>query len=219
MNVRISQELKSDVRSHINSMQYKDYALQLGTTDREKLFCIKHTSAEFIKLLWGEHYHLKDLMPSKWVGDFMKFYRPHVVLHVEGSGGQKHQGFSVWVTGTGKCPVPPFVNSGADFHVKEEDLGPELLAKFNTYKQSREIETKWYKICSDVVKFLESAKSLNSALKSWPELVAFIPEEYLARVNAKPERTAERKRAEESLASIDRNLAVTSATMVKLAAS
>lgn len=219
MNVRISQELKSGVRSHINRMQYKDYALQLGTTDIEKLFHVKSTSAEFIKLLWGEHYHLKDLMPPKWVGDFMRFYKPHVKLHITDSTGQKHQGFSVWVSGTAKCPMPPGISMGTDFHVKEEDLGPEFLALFNTYKQSREIEAKWSKVTIDIVKFLESAKSLNSALKSWPELCAFIPEEYLARVSAKPERTAERKRAEESLASIDRNLAVTSATMIKLAAS
>lgn len=108
--------------------------------------------------------------------------------------------------------------SGSKFTIGPDKVTGELSTLVDIYKQYQELSDKWQQIGNDVITYLKSAKSLNSALKNWPDLRAFIPGDYLDRIAAKPERTAERKKAEEALASIDRNLAVTSATLVKLAA-
>lgn len=225
MNVRISHELQSAVRSQINTLKLKDIQLQLGSSEHEKLFCISGSSPDLLSLVWGKHLHLKSQMPSEWLRDLCKDYRPHIWLTVKWDqitdenkpSEPKWRKFQVFVKDGGSFIVPPRVTSGSDFSARKEDLTGDLKRIDDLNDQYEELCTKWRKISEDVLTYLRSAKSLNAALKNWAELKAFIPQEYLDRVAAKPERTAERKKAEQALASIDRNLAVTSATMVKLA--
>lgn len=224
MNVRISQELQSDVRSQINTMRLQDIQLQLGSSEQDKLFCLSGSSTELINLVWGKHLHLKSQMPTEWMKDLCKDHRPHIWIHVKWDeitdenkpSEPKSKKFQIYVK-NGSFVVPPRMSSGSEFSVRKEDLTGDLKRINDLNDQYEELCAKWKKISADVITYLRSAKSLNSALKNWMELKAFIPQEYLDRVTAKPERTAERKKAEEALANIDRNLAVTSATMVKLA--
>lgn len=219
MNVRISQELQSDVRSQIRRMELKDLELQLGSHEYDKLFYSDGSNVELVNLVWGKHLHLKSQMPSEWMKDLTKEYNPFIYVDVldDKESNPKRSKFRVKITGKTPFVVPPRQSSGSEFAVKKENLSGDLRRLYDLYGQYEELQLKWSKITSDVITYLKSAKSLNSALKNWVELKAFIPQEYLDRVAAKPERTAERKKAEEALANIDRNLAVTSATMVKLA--
>ena len=203
-------------------MELKDMQLQLGSSDYDKLFYSDGSNTELVNLVWGEHLHLKSQMPTNWMKDLSKEYNPHIYLRVQlasdpASGDSKHVKFRVMVAGKKSFLVPPRQNSGSEFTMDEKDLIGDLRRLYDLHHQYEELQTKWRKIAEDVLTYLRSAKSLNSALKNWAELKAFIPQEYLDRVAAKPERTAERKKAEEALANIDRNLAVTSATLVKLA--
>lgn len=224
MNVRISHELQSAVRSQINTMRLQDIQLQLGSSEQDKLFCLSGSSTELINLVWGKHLHLKSQMPTEWMRDLCKEYRPYIwltvqwdeITHEDKPSEPKSKKFQVYIK-NGSFVVPPRMSSGSEFSIRKEDLSGDLKHIYDINCQWEELCAKWSKITTDVLTYLRSAKSLNSALKNWVELKAFIPQEYLDRVAAKPERTAERKKAEQALASIDRDLAVTSATMVKLA--
>lgn len=222
MNVRITNELQNDVRMQIRRMYLKDMELQLGSSDYDKMFYSDGSNTELIDLVWGKHLHLKSQMPTDWMKDLSKEYHPHIYLKVllaadPVSGDPKHTQFRIVIAGKKPFLVPPRQSTGSVFTVDEKNLTGDLRRLYDLHHQYEELEKKWDKISNDIITYLRSAKSLNSALKSWAELRAFIPQEFLDRVDAKPERTAERKKAEESLASIDRNLAVTSATLVKLA--
>lgn len=222
MNVRITHELQNDVRAKTRRMYLKDVELQLGSSDYDKMFYSDGSNTELIDLVWGEHLHLKSQMPTDWIRDLSKEYNPHIYLKVQlaadpVSGDSKHTQFRIIIAGKKPFLVPPRQSSGSVYTVDEKNVTGDLRRLYDLHHQYEELENKWDKISNDIITYLRSAKSLNSALKSWAELRAFIPQEFLDRVDAKPERTAERKKAEESLASIDRNLAVTSATLVKLA--
>ena len=222
MNVRITNELQNDVRMQIRRMYLKDVELQLGSSDYDKMFYSDGSNTELIDLVWGKHLHLKSQMPTDWMKDLSKEYHPHIYLKVQlaadpVSGDSKHTQFRIVIAGKKPFLVPPRQSTGSVFTVDEKNVTGDLRRLYDLFHQYEELEKKWDKISDDIITYLRSAKSLNSALKSWAELRAFIPQEFLDRVDAKPERTAERKKAEESLASIDRNLAVTSATLVKLA--
>jgi hypothetical protein len=206
----------------IRRMYLKDMELQLGSSDYDKMFYSDGSNTELIDLVWGKHLHLKSQMPTDWMKDLSKEYHPHIYLKVllaadPVSGDPKHTQFRIVIAGKKPFLVPPRQSTGSVFTVDEKNLTGDLRRLYDLHHQYEELEKKWDKISNDIITYLRSAKSLNSALKSWAELRAFIPQEFLDRVDAKPERTAERKKAEESLASIDRNLAVTSATLVKLA--
>lgn len=222
MNVRITHELQNDVRMQIRRMYLKDVELQFGSSDYDKTFYSDGSNTELINLVWGKHLHLKSQMPTDWMKDLSKEYNPHIYLKVQlaadpVSGDSKHTQFRIIIAGKKPFLVPPRQSSGSVYTVDEKNVTGDLRRLYDLHHQYEELEEKWDKISEDIITYIRSAKSLNSALKSWAELRAFIPQEFLDRVDAKPERTAERKKAEESLASIDRDLAVTSATLVKLA--
>lgn len=214
MNVRISQELLSEVRSQINRMRLSDCKLNLGQPNLDDLMVINTDSKQLSDIVWGKHVHLRDQMPSEWLRDLSKEYMPHIWVCINCD-----KPFKIKLVIKGKTPfyIPPRMSSGSEFDIGADKVTGELAAFVDIHKQYQELTLKWHQIGNDVITYLKSAKSLNSALKNWPDLKAFIPAEYLDRVAAKPERTAEQKKAEQVLASIDRNLAVTSATLVKLA--
>lgn len=214
MNVRISQELLSEVRSQINNMRQADCKLNLGQPNLDALMVIDSGCKQLSDIVWGEHVHLRDQMPPQWMKDICKDYNPHIWVSIN---FEKPLKFRVNIKGKTPFFMPPRTSSGSDFDVDKSKVTGELAALVDIHNQHDELVLKWQKIQNDVITYLKSAKSLNSALKNWADLKAFIPSDYLERVAAKPERTAERKKAEEMLASIDRNLAVTNATLVKLA--
>jgi hypothetical protein len=215
MNVRISQDLLSEVRAQINSMRLSDCKLNLGQSDLDNLLVISTDSKQLSDIVWGEHVHFRDQMPKDWLRDLSKEYHPHIWLRI---AFDKPVELQLRIKGKTAFYIPPRTMSGSKFTIGPDKVTGELSTLVDIYKQYQELSDKWQQIGNDVITYLKSAKSLNSALKNWPDLRAFIPGDYLDRIAAKPERTAERKKAEEALASIDRNLAVTSATLVKLAA-
>ena len=226
MNVRITSELTHNVCNHIQIMRDKEVRLNFGSGDYDKIFAVRGDCKDLEKLVWGEHLHLKQLMPTSWVKDIVSDYHPHVYMEVMANEAatedlitieKKHHGKMKIVLSKPSFFVPPRHSTGHEYKITEDKLSGKLKELYDIWNQYRELHAKWLKISHDIVTYLRSAKSLNSAIKSWTELRAFIPQSFLDRVDAKPERTAERKKAEESLASIDRNLAVTSATLVKLA--
>lgn len=162
-------------------------------------------------------------MPKEWMADLKSSYRPYLIMEVtrstkdEPEGKPKTDDIRIHLRSGASFLLPPSHTTGQEYKIHEDKLTGTLRELFDKFLQYQELHAKWAKISSDILTYLRSAKSLNSALKNWVELKAFIPQHYLNRVEAKPARTAERKKAEESLASIDRNLAVTSATLVKLA--
>jgi hypothetical protein len=217
MNVRISQELLSEVRSQINRMRIADCKLNLGESEIEKVTGIDSASKQLSDIVWGEHIELKDKMPTDWLRDMAKEYMPHIYVTIKADNPSNSFKFKLPIKGKNPCYFPPKKSSGSDFEIDPSKVTGELAIIVDKHRQYVALNEKWQKIQNDVITYLKSAKSLNSALKNWTDLKAFIPGEYLDRVAAKPERTAERKKAEEMLASIDRNLAVTNATLIKLA--
>jgi hypothetical protein len=204
-------------------MRDRDTNLNLGSCEYEKLFVIDGGSEELTNLVWGKHVDLRKQMPKEWMTDLKSSYRPYLIMEVtrstkdEPKGEPETDDIRIHLKSGASFLLPPSHTTGQEYKIHEDKLTGTLRELFDKFLQYQELHAKWAKISQDILTYLRSAKSLNSALKNWVELKAFIPQHYLNRVEAKPARTAERKKAEESLASIDRNLAVTSATLVKLA--
>ena len=218
MHVGITQELKSNVRGHIREMECAELKMQLGKSSMSDLMKIKPDSPSLTKLLWGEHLHLKELMPKDWIKDMNRDYAPYFHVEIQPTDpSKKVKSFRLTIDGKGAVLTPPNRSSGSTFRIRESDVVDDLKKLSEIFDTHNEIHDKWVQITNDVIAFLDSAKSLNSAIKAWKDLRAFIPSEYLARVDRKPKRKESEQRQQEVLATINRNLAVTSAAVVKLA--
>lgn len=73
---------------------------------------------------------------------------------------------------------------------------PRIAEFIQLREQRKEIQDRWDKVREQVKTFLNASKSLNEALKLWPDLRRYVPLNYLKRVDQK----AEKKVREESAA-------------------
>ena len=216
MHVGITQELKDDVNSRIrNHFRSKAYKLEFGCDSIPQTYTLPREHNMIPRIIWGEHEHLLALMPKEWckrlTGDFP------LRVHTKVPGQENFSSIRINVKNNTELVAPPGFDHYRE-HTIPYDLCPETKKYFDLDVREKAFEAKWQKIANDVRNFLKSNKSLNAAIKAWPELRAYIPSHYLERVDRKPERKAQQEKAAQTLAEIDREGAVAAATLVTLAA-
>lgn len=173
------------------------------------------------KYIWGEHYDLKDKIPEEWC---------------RGGGIEGARITTQSCSFDCKLPrkpkAPPVlrsgmsdrfdrVRSGSTIFVSLSDpnlaLDQEQFEPVTTYLSLvSEITTRWNKVESDIASYLQGSKSLNEAIKLWPQVAVYIPKDYLDKVAVKAERSPTASRAAELLASIDVDTAVMSAVTARM---
>jgi hypothetical protein len=154
-----------------------------GTPEHEKLLEIG------MKNVWGEHLHLKDLMPERWRGESeriefnfingegQKFHTAYITV-AEDRGFPP--GMSRWNTPTVRMRLDdedtPAIIKGWLFRVQD------MVAK------KKEVSEKFKTIENQVVNFLRKHTSLNTAIKELPELEMYIDSSDMERLRRKVER-------------------------------
>lgn len=219
MLVRITGELKNSVSNHIEHyLKPKDYKLEFGVECVDKTFKMPKEHPVLPRIIWGEHAHLQKLMPANWCETLRENYEG-TMLRLDVHDGERSINLLVKLTGNKdeNITVPPRTSSYHSFKT-HADVCPEIRGYYDLKIREKDFHDKWHKIDRDIRSFLNSAKSLNAALKSWPGLRAFIPSTYIQRVEAKVERKASVQAMEEQLAQIDRETATAAATAAILAA-
>lgn len=226
MHVGISQTLLNAVRDKIrNELRPKDYKLNFGVDNVAKTFVIPSDHPAVTQVIWGDHLHLQSQMPPDWLETLSWTYEDKAYLKLRATTKDKEiqdmssnaVDISVILNKKREIKLPPNCSNYTQFKVAY-DICPEIKEFFDKRIEEMKFERKWLKVASDVRAFLESNKSLNAAINAWPELRAFIPAEYLERVDKKCERKVAREQAERKLAEIDREGAVAAATLAALAA-
>ena len=216
MHVGITGELKSDVGNRIrNYFRRKAYQLEFGCEALSQTYTMDREHPMLSKIIWGEHEHLLALMPAEWCKRLTSDFDLRVKTKVPGR--EVASSIRIKVRNRTELVAPPGFESFRE-HTIPYDLCPDTKKYFDLSVREEAFEAGWQKIANDVRNFLNSNKSLNAAIKAWPELRAYIPSDYLERVDKKPERKAQQEKAAQTLAEIDREGAVAAATLVTLAA-
>lgn len=65
---------------------------------------------------------------------------------------------------------------------------PRIAEFLQLREQREEVQVRWDKVREQVKTFLNASKSLNEALKLWPDLRRYVPLNYLRRVDQKTEK-------------------------------
>jgi hypothetical protein len=216
MHVGITGELKNDVSNRIrNFFRRKAYQLEFGCEALSQTYTMDREHPVLSQIIWGEHEHLLALMPAEWCKRLTSDFDLRVKTKVPGR--EVASSIRIKVRNRAELVAPPLFESFRE-HTIPYDLCPDTKKYFDLNVREEAFEAGWQKIANDVRNFLNSNKSLNAAIKAWPELRAYIPSDYLERVDKKPERKAQQEQAAQVLANIDREGAVAAATLVTLAA-
>jgi hypothetical protein len=212
--VAISNNLINSTKNNINKMRDKEKAALTVPPDR---ITVPNTDSNLELLVWGNHLHLRDQMPSEWKKEYQ---RVNARIFYESAEG-KNTVFEFSFETTDPIEVPQSTGNsyyGHNVIVPETSylLPAQALAALEHHKLCHQIDAKWDIVRDQVSQFLESAKSLNEALKLWPALSLYISDGYISRVNnnAKREKTA--SKAEEIMASISIDQLTATAVASKL---
>lgn len=172
----------------------------------------------FLEQFWGSHRGLLEQMPESWMRrlDNINGRCSYVVPNPDNPADTITGMVSREVQFRPALMLPPNAETyGVHFELRQEN---PIIADFVAYDaQIKAIHQRWRKVESDVVAFLRSCKSLNEALKLWPDVRIYVPQSYLDRAEEKAAKTkAAESRALEVLKSIDTDAAISSAVMVRI---
>jgi len=192
MFVGITQQLCRDVDRIIYKMSRKELDA-LGECPLPLL-----TEQDVEQQIWGEHLPLRSMIPGAWKGSLTEC---GCTMEITPSSGPTTRKQVTIKFAIGVATPPGFSRYT---NVVPVDDVPALGATKTWLTNQLDTELRWKLVESQVKSFLTNCKSLNEALKLYPDLAMYIPEEYIARVNEKKDATPkEASRAAEVLKSID----------------
>jgi hypothetical protein len=198
--VAISSALINSTQNNIFKMRDKEKAAVTAPPER---ISVSNKDANLELLVWGNHLHLRDQMPSEWKKTYNRINARIQYEWDENTKGTFEFTFeTVDPVEVPQCNENSYYGHNIAVDANSHLLPPQARAALEHQKFCRQTDVKWIDIKDKVSQFLDSAKSLNEALKLWPALALYISDEYIDRVNNNPKREKAASKAEEILASL-----------------
>jgi hypothetical protein len=200
--VAISSKFNSDVRNKLRAMRQRE-----ANSVPSMEYKMASSRTDLLQWAWGEHLHLKDQIPAKWCG---KIDNVQTRFDVVERGSVR-----IRVELSPPLITPPGGTASSIFTVSADD--PEIKPFVEREQTIYEIAQRWDKVDKQIMEFLGKCKSVNEALKLWPQIETYLPTEYVARVNEKKDRhTAGPSQAAEALKSLDTDHLTTAAVISRM---
>lgn len=197
MYVGISTQLLDEVAGHTQRMRKAEQA-SLPKQD----YLLTGNESWLLAAVWGKYLPLKDQMPKEWKGSTGTFTLGGVVY--------KDVALATMNIRLEKAlQLPPSSGYGVPRVQINKNSQPDVTQDPNVVKileielQHTELDARWAKVRDELQKFLNSCKSLNEAIKLWPQIEMYIPADYLQRVEDKRVVNKEASKAAEVLKDLD----------------
>lgn len=209
--VAISGHLMDEVRNKINRMKEAELSTLPPSTDN---LSFSYVPQDYEAMVWGEHLHLKSVIPATWMR-----YVEEIRGTAEFTHNERTHRANLYVKLGTRVAAPPIPNSSSyRAEITMPATHPDMAVVIQRNKQGIDITDKWNALGSKIRDFLQNCKSLNEAVKLWPDVRIYIPQSYMDRMLAKSERTAEKiSKASEFLKQIDTDHAVAAAVSARMA--
>lgn len=213
MTIQISPKLLNEISEHIDELAKTAIRSQFGSPndDMPLHICGKDTAIAD-RIFWKEHLHFREKLPSSWV---VRLQKPSYTEFRNPIDNQEFPGvmlrFNLLTDGSTYI-APPNTNSyKPSFTLSKEssETDPILGPVVRELRERCAVEIRWKETKTKVQEFLKTCRSLNQAVKLWPELVNFLPTERRKRLEEenKPKTKKERTTPapEEVLGQINRD--------------
>jgi hypothetical protein len=115
-----------------------------------------------------------------------------------------------------RAATDPYNARTTDVAIDAEDV-PELLTWVEECAAFAEANKRWDAVKKQVTEFLQSCKSLNEAVRLWPDVIRYIPQPYLDRLKQKVEKVVEASKALDALRKMDFDQINTSTVLARMA--
>jgi hypothetical protein len=196
--VYITQELINRVKTRINGMRRAERNSDVPNIDKNALV---DASQLFNIGCWGEKYvHLVSQIPKDWLAKM-----DDATISVKGVlDDGRHMSTGVRFNGMKSAYARPkdsyYAKTDSELTLDfvralpEETVGrAELLQRWEESIIALDIDARWEKVETNIVEFLKKCKSLNEAVKLFPNVTMYLHYEDMERLNRKIERQSQRK--------------------------
>jgi hypothetical protein len=226
--VKLTDSILSDIRAIITNKANKE----LATVPMPMIPLTAEQIENVERYVWGEHYPLRSQMPLHWMTQHqdelrVRFDRPDLVQ--EGGSALSllttivtlvfppDQGRNNHGTRLGQAyrdsPDQHYLFHSSIYGGWTDDAVAELFEKQDLHWS---VKNRWIKVQNEVTGFLKEAKSINEAVKLWPAVTAYLPEDVLEKIKKKNDRSETMSRAAEMLAKMDTDAAIMSAVAAEM---
>lgn len=193
--VAISRDLIGRVSSKISGMENAE----VKALGEEPKVVMNPEHPTITQMLWGEHANLRNLMPKEWVNTTDSIYG---VLDID-TGGQDITRYRYNFALSSEAIAPPnYSRYGGNLKHMSPDV-PEFREIYEFAKRRVEITNRWNNVKSKVTAFLDQCKSLNEAVKTWPDVALYVDKSDLERLEVKRGKAEKSSAAKEALASMN----------------
>jgi hypothetical protein len=205
MYVAITSRLEADVSRLINTMKGKELSSVQGYED---VYAATDEGQIISRAIWGEHLHFMNELPEKWMGSEGR-------LRIS---FDKHGDVTALISLDLPVRTPP-----GFYHPGPLRISPSMgeawpawaVDILKTEEERLGVEKRWENVNDQIMGFLQGCKSLNEALKLWPQVEMYIPKVYLDRVAAKPDRS-NKTDPTEALRGLDTEMLTASAVIARI---
>jgi hypothetical protein len=216
MAIQITDKLIEDINAHIKELCKTAIKSEFGSSNEHIPIYICHEDKDFAdKVYWGDKVNLRDQMPDKWCSNIKcspSNSYGYSELRIKNEAYPKIPlRFSIDTKGL-TYKAPPNTNQWDDkltLYKTLSDKSPMPTYVFEQLKARCEVATRWEETGKKVKEFLQTCRSLNQAVKVWPELVNFLPEDRRKRLEEDNKPKAKKERTtpapEEILGQINRD--------------
>lgn len=212
--VPISKSLIEEVTGRINNMCAAELGTLTDPSSRVGDLANDPIVQECVATqLWGEYLDLRPRLQHM-------NYEGRVVLTIKlpDEDGQRVHSLRLQVTAS----VPKIVDS-TYYHAKVVGVNytdaPILAEVAEQHRLYEEAKTRWTRVKSQVIGFLDKCKSVNEAVKLWPDIVQYLPKQARERLEEKVEKTTKPSGAADALAALDVDLLNASVVLARMAQS
>ncbi len=199
--VAISAAFINDVKSKLRQMRNKEVSA-IPSLD----YKISNTRTDLVGWAWGKHLHLMEQMPASWCQKISS-----TNLRIDKADRQLRMNVDI----VPPLVTPPGPGPSGMLSVLADD--PEIKPFVDHEQTLHEINQRWNKVDEQIVSFFKKCKSVNEALKLWPQIDMYIPSQYISRVNEKKERSSGGpSEAAEALKALDTDHLTTAAVISRM---
>lgn len=201
--VYITKELITRVKQVIDKMRRAERAADLPNLDKN--YSVNASQLYNIGCWGAQHVHLKDVIPKDWMQEVIDADVAVRGTLEDGSEIKTSIRFG-GMTSAYQRPSKDYWNKSSSEltlvqlrALPEDMLGRrELLERWDDAVMEFAINARWNKVSNDITEFLKKCKSLNEAVKLFPNVTMYIHSEDMERLNRKVERQSQRKLIVES---------------------
>lgn len=196
--VYITDDLIKRVKQRISTMRMAERKSDLPDIDKPAYVDASHL---FNIGCWGaQHVHLVNLIPKDWLSKNTDANITIAGWTDEAVSLKANFRFNGMTFAYNRPSDSYYSKSDSELTLDELRASPEetigraeLLKRWDDAVLERAINVRWAKVETDITEFLKKCKSLNEAIKLFPNVAMYIDREDMERFNRKVERVSQRK--------------------------